>query len=206
MKSMIIPAIGLLALVGTSASAASLNISGDINTSNGGTGSAFSGGMEYVFNSGNTGTLTVSLTNTTSLSIGGYLTGFVFNIDSSDNAASASLFSATNANFLDTGSENAAPFGSFDAGAALGANWSGGGNPSAGIAIGATESFEFTITASDASSLSSMSFVGLNGTDFAVRFRGLDNGGSDKLLATIPTPGTGALALLGLGVATRRRR
>jgi len=206
MKNYILPTIGMLALVGTSASAASLNISGDINTSNGGTGSAFAGGLEYVFDGGNTGTLSITLTNTTSASIGGFLTGFVFNIDSADAGASATLFSTTDADFLDTGAESASPFGMFDAGAAIGANWTGGGNPAGGIAVGITESFQFTITASDAGSLDSMSFVGLDGSDFAVRFRGLNGGGSDKLLTTIPTPGTGALALLGLGVASRRRR
>ena len=95
------------------------------------------------------------------------------------------------------------PFGQFDAGAALGANWSGGGSPLFGLAVGESGLFEFTITATDADLLSTANFYGA-GDEFAVRFRGLDNGGSDKLVT--PAPGTGALALLGLGLATRRRR
>jgi uncharacterized protein (TIGR03382 family) len=205
MKSTI-SALSVLTLMAASASAATLDISGDITTSNGGTGVAFEGGIDYVFDGGTSGTLTVSLTNMTSNSIGGYLTGFVFNINSTDGSASASLTSTTDSDFLDTGSENAAPFGMFDAGAAIGANWSGGGNPSNGIAIGVTETFVFSVSASDAGTLDAMSFVGLAGDDFAVRFRGLNNGGSDKLTTTVPAPGTGALALLGLGLASRRRR
>jgi uncharacterized protein (TIGR03382 family) len=205
MKTMM-TSVCVLALAAASASAATLNISGDITTSNGGTGVSFEGGLDYVFDGGTSGTLTVSLTNTTANTIGGYLTGFVFNIGSVDGSATASLASTTDADFLDTGVESASPYGMFDAGAALNANWNGGGSPSNGIAMGVTEIFVFSVSASDANALDSMSFVGLAGNDFAVRFRGLDNGGSDKLTTTVPAPGTGALALLGLGLASRRRR
>lgn len=162
--------------------------------------------MDYVFNSGNEGVLTISMTNDTSSSIGGFLTGFVFNIDSADISASAILSSTTDADFLNTGVESASPFGMFDAGSALGANWTGGGTPSAGMATNTLETFVFSINASDAGSLDSSSFFGGDGSGFAVRFRGLNDGGSDKVLATIPTPGTASLAVLGLAVATRRRR
>lgn len=199
-------AIGTAAIVCASASANSLTILGDMNSSNASTGSAFSATLDYVFNSGNNGALTISMSNNTSSSIGGFLTGFVFNIDSTDVNASAILSSSTDADFLDTGIESASPFGMFDAGAALGANWTGGGTPSAGMAVGAFESFVFSITADDASLLSSSSFFGGDGSGFAVRFRGLNDGGSDKVLATIPAPGTASLALLGLAAATRRRR
>ncbi|MGJ8637414.1 MAG: MYXO-CTERM sorting domain-containing protein [Phycisphaerales bacterium] len=199
-------AISAAALVCASASASSLTILGDASSSNGNTGSAFSATLDYVFSSGNNGVLTISMENTTSSSIGGFLTGFVFNIDSVDSNATAILNSASDADFLDTGIESASPYGMFDAGAALNANWTGGGSPSAGMAVSATESFVFSITANDASLLSSSSFFGGDGSGFAVRFRGLNNDGSDKVLATIPAPGTASLALLGLAAATRRRR
>ena len=199
-------ALGALALTCATASASSLNIAGDISSSNGGTGSAFSATLDYVFGSGSTGSLTIVMTNDSSASVGGFLTGFVFNIDSMDSGASATLSTGTDTDFLNTGNENASPFGTFDAGAALGANWSGGGSPSAGMGVGATETFVFTINASDASSLSSSHFHGGDGSGFAVRFRGLNNGGSDKVLATVPTPGTSSIALLGLALTTRRRR
>ena len=193
-----------IGLIAASANADIVSISGDSTTSIANTGVAFSAMLDYTYQGGTSGTLTIDISNTTTEgSVGGYLTGFVFNILSSDAIASASLVSGTNSSFLDTGVENAAPFGMFDAGAALGANWQGGGKPSFGLGVGQAGSFEFAITASDADLLSAMSFVG-SGEDFAVRFRGLNDGGSDKLLA--PAPGTSAVALLGLGMIARRRR
>jgi len=196
-----------LTLIGLSAGISSadiMSISGGIDTSIEQTGVSFDAMLDYNYTGGTNGTLTIEIANTTAeAAIGGYLTGFVFNILSSDAAASAVLISGTNTSFLNTGIENAAPFGTFDAGAALGANWTGGGNPNSGLGVGNSGTFEFSVSALDADLLSSSSFVGA-GEHFAVRFRGLDDGGSDKLLA--PAPGTGAVALIGLGIFSRRRR
>lgn len=186
------------------AHADTIAISGDSSTSIESTGAAFLGSLEYTFSSGSDGILTVSLTNTSGAGVGGFLTGFVFNMDSADNAASISLSSASNASFLDTGIESASPFGTYDAGAALGANWTGGGSPSAGIGIGQSATFDFAIFASDASSLSASSFL-TSGMDFAVRFRGLSNDGSDKL-TTVPAPGAMAVFAMSGLIAGRRRR
>ena len=193
-------ACAALALAGT-ASADMIDISGDVFGSTGMTGATFMGTLEYTYNGGDSGTLAVSLTNDTPMDVGGYLTGFVFNVDSVD--AVAALSSTTDPDFLNTGVENAAPFGMFDAGAALNADWTGGGNPSFGMAIGVTEMFEFSVMASDANLLTASSFLG-DGNDFVVRFRGLLDGGSDKV--PVPAPGAGALALVGLALAGRRRR
>lgn len=169
-----------------------------------------SGSLEYVSITGTTGKVTITLTNTTPGSIGGYITGLVFNVPGS---GSASLFSTTNANFLDTGSESAPPFGTFDAGAALGANWTGGGSPNGGIAVGQTATLVFNVTASNAASLTAADFLGsANSVEMVVRFRGLANGGSDKVpvipdIPEVPAPATAALAGLGaLALASRRRR
>jgi len=206
-----------IALIASTVHADTVPIFGDSSTSIGNTGSSFSGSINYAFDGGSLGTLTIILTNTTPESVGGYLTGFVFDIATADAGASVALSSATNANFLDTGPQTASPFGDFDAGAALNANWAGGGNPSDGIPAimgmnaGTTETFVFDITATDAATLSALSFLGDSGDWFAVRFRGLSNDGSDKLLITIiPLPnaalaGFGLLGL-GLGVRTIRRR
>lgn len=196
--------VALMALAISSASASIVSISGDASTSLESTGSSFSGSIEYLYNGGNSGSLTISLTNTTSPSIGGYLTGFVFNINSADAGLISSLVSASNASFLDTGIENAAPFGMFDSGAALGANWTGGGSPSLGLGTGASGMFTFSISASDASSLHASSFLG-TGNEFAVRFRGLNDGGSDKLLVPAPS-GASLVAMMMLGMGARRRR
>jgi len=182
-----------------------ISIAGNSSSSLESTGSSFMGSLEYNFSSGNTGVLTISLMNTTDAGVGGFLTGFVFNLDSADGGASIALSSASNASFLDTGVESASPFGTYDAGAALGANWTGGGSPSAGIGTGGNATFGFTILASDASSLTASSFLTSN-SDFAVRFRGLNNGGSDKLTTVVPAPGAAALLTIGGLVAGRRRR
>ena len=204
-----------IALIASTVHADTVPIFGDSSTSIGNTGSSFSGSINYAFDGGSLGTLTIILTNITPESVGGYLTGFVFDIASADGGASVALASGTNTNFLDTGPETASPFGDFDAGAALNASWTGGGNPSDGIPgilgmnAGTTETFVFDITASDASALSAASFLGDYGNWFAVRFRGLSNGGSDKLLITIiplPKSSLAGLGLLGLGLAVRTAR
>lgn len=192
-----------IAALTTIASADVISFTADSSTSTENSGAMFSGSLEYIFNGGDTGTLIVSLTNDTSADIGGFLTGFVFNVTNLSDAALISLSFSSNAAFSDTGLETAAPFGLFDAGAALGGNWEGGGTPSLGMGVGVSETFEFMVVANNADSYLASSFIG-EGTEFAVRFRGFDDGGSDKFL--IPTPGTGVMALFGLAYAGRRRR
>lgn len=182
-----------------------IGIGGSIGDSTEQTGATFSGTIDYTHLGGSSGSVVITLDNDTPPAVGGYITGFVFNIDSMDAGASAVLSSATNPNFLDTGNEPAPPFGDFLAGAALGADWTGGGSPNGGIAVGDSAMFTFDVTASDAGSLSALSFInGPNDFDFVVRFRGLNNGGSDK----VPVPAPSGAAALGLGalMAARRRR
>lgn len=199
------------------ASADTVSFYADPNSTTNGTptGVSLSGSIEYSSSSSSFGQLTFTLTNTTGSAVGGYLTGIVFNIDSADSGASASLASTSDSDFKDTGAEAANPFGMFDAGAALNANWSGGGNPSKGLGIGSTLTLIFDIMASDASSLSASSFFG-DGSDIALRFRGLNNDGSDKLMGTpndpelnvvpLPAPVLAGGMMLGLGLGVRRLR
>lgn len=203
MRGISLSAIAVFALAGV-ASADVVNISGSVFNSAEQTGANFTGTLDYTYGGGSSGTLIVSLTNTSPMAVGGWLTGFVFNIDSTDAGRSAILTGATNANFLNTGAATASPYGSFDAGAALGANWEGGGSPTDGIAVGGSAMFTFAVSALDANVLSAASFMsGPNAWNFLVRFRGLNDGGSDKVPG-VPAPG--ALALLGLGAAAARRR
>jgi len=104
------------------------------------------------------------------------------------------------------------PFtGSWIGGAGTGGSWLAGGAPGGGIGIGQTGMFSFTITGANASMLSSDAFVsGSLVSDpyaFIVRFRGMDDGGSDKVPANeLPAPGAIALlSLAGLGSGRRRR-
>lgn len=171
----------------------------------------FTGSIDYTYGSGNNGALIITLTNTSAAANAGLITGFVFNIDSADAEACAVLDDATHP-FQDTQGGSAVPFGSdFDAGAALGGSFLGGGSPNAGIAVGATGTFTFQVIASDASSLTASSFInGPYAFDFIVRFKGFANGGSDKVPAIdLMVPSPGALALFGfaaIGVGRRRRR
>lgn len=188
-----------------SAQAAPVLISGDIAASAEHTGANFTGSVEYIFDSGSTGYLTIELENTSG-SIGGFLTAVIFRFDSVDGGAAAVLTSSTRPAMINTGTVNGQPFGDFMGGAGVGGDFQGGGPASGGIAVGASATFNFTITASDASTLTSMDFVyGSNMPQMLVRFRGLNDGGSDKV-PVVPAPAS--LALVGLAglVATRRRR
>ncbi|MBN8599364.1 MAG: hypothetical protein J0L78_16960 [Planctomycetes bacterium] len=169
-----------------------------------GASGAVSGSMDYTFVSGSLGKLTISLTNVSPAPNGGKLTGLAFDIVSADANATASLFSKTNSNFVGMTNVSAAPFGTFDAGAALGGNWLGGGSPNGGIAVGGSATFVFNITASDASTRTAANFLGSGDDSLALRFRGFVDGGSDKML--VPSSGTLSLAAGGLVFAARRRR
>jgi hypothetical protein len=193
---------------GNQAHAGFISIQSDSSNSTEELGS-FTGSIDYTFNSGSTGTIVISLTNTSVAANAGLITGFVFNIDSTDADATATLQTATHP-FLDTQGGNAAPFGAdFDAGAALGGNFLGGGSPQNGIAVGETGTFTFQLVADDASSLTAEDFInGPYAFDFIVRFKGFANGGSDKVPAMV-VPEPSAVVLLGLGllgVCRRRRR
>jgi hypothetical protein len=192
----------------TVAQADIISIQSNEDASTEGIGS-FNGTIEYASFTPTTGELTITLTNTSPVDNTGYITGFVFNIDAQEAAALATLTDADYP-FLGVNNESAQPFGSdFDGGAALNGNFLGGGNPHRGIAVGDTGTFTFDITASNAATLTASDFIGGEGEiDFVVRFRGFENGGSDKVPGEIvPAPGA-AVALLALlaGRVSRRRR
>jgi len=209
--STILTAIAVGTLVG-GANADVVQVNGNNSSSIENTGAQFSASLDYSYDHGDEGLLVITLTNTSASSVGGYLTGFVFDIATTDDDFEAELENASNDDFEDTGSESANPFGDFDAGAALRGNWNGGGNPSFGLAVGEIGIFEFEIEADDASSLTASSFLGANGDWFAVRFRGLNNGDSDKLLGNtitvvpLPSAAIAGMSMLGLGLGVRITR
>jgi MYXO-CTERM domain-containing protein len=187
---------------------ASIAFSGDVGGSTEATGSTYSGSLEYAYIGGSVGELTITISNDTPALIGGHLTSIVFRFDSLDDAASALLTSSSVAGMTDTGSVNAAPFGTFMGGAGTGGQFEGGGSPANGLAIGATATFVWTINASDAGSLSDLSFANAaHQPSLLVRFRGLADGGSDKVPGTfVPAPASAALVAFAGLFASRRRR
>lgn len=194
-------------VLGASASADVLPIQADMTNSENTLGD-FTGTIGYT-GLGNSGLLTVSLTNTSNPLGGGYLTSVLFNFVSSDPLATVLLASTTDADFIDAAGSSGVPFGSpYDAGAGVNGTFQGGGSPSDGIAIGQSVTFTFNVNATDAGSLSAASFMsGPYQFNFIVRFRGFENGGSDKVPGML-VPAPGAIALLGLAgiVGGRRRR
>jgi len=183
-------------------------MTGSVAASTEQTGANFEASLEYAHLGGAGGLLTVNMTNISSPSVGGFLTGLVFNVGSADAGASIHLASSSNAFFNDAAGAPAQPFGPyFIGGASLGHGgaWFDGGPPQRGIAAGDSASFEFAITALDAASLTAESFIeGPYDYNFVARFRGLNGGLSDK----VPVPAPGAATLLGLAGAysLRRRR
>jgi hypothetical protein len=217
MKMLMLAAV--LGLVATSSQASVVSIFG------GGPGGSqssigyFTGTLTYAASTATSATLTVALTNTLQTAAGGLITGFAFNEPAGGNLiTSVSLTTKPNTDWSLVGSAtqqeqvDANPRGTFDIGAALGGNLLGGGDPKPGIARGSSASFVFTFGGTGLNTLTASSFTStLNGSNqfFFVRFRGFDNGGSDKVIGqVVPEPGTygalmaGAVALL----AWRKRR
>jgi hypothetical protein len=198
----------LAALVALPASASVIQIASNADAAQYGYGE-FTGTIEFSATAFNEGNLTISLTNTSDPSNGGYITGFLFNINSADSNANASLISTLHPTMLPVPpGESGNPFGDFDAGAAISGSFLGGGSPTTGIGVGATGVFEFLITASDAVSLTAMSFItGPNEHNFVTRFRGFGDGESDTVPGKlVPAPGALCLLLGGLFAGGRRRR
>lgn len=199
--------ITILAILGTaSAHADMIEIVSESSASTEGLG-AFTGSLNYEFNAGaNYWELTVTLTNTSPAANGGFITGFIFNIESSDSNAMATLVSGTHP-FQNAPFQSGSPFGApYRSGAALGGNWLGSGGASQGIAVGDTGVFKFSVAASDAALLTASSFM--NGPyefDFVVRYRAFNDDGSDKVPA-VPGPAVLTIMALSLAFPLRRRR
>ncbi len=187
--------------------AAQINVFGNGAVSTENTGSTFAATLDY---NASLAKLSISITNTTPGSVGGALTGLAFRFDSSDPGAVVTMSMTTaHADFATIGSTGVGGTGIFadttyHAGAALDGNFLGGGNPNRGIASGDTETFVFDVTATDSASLTHSSFFP-DAEAFIARFRGLDNGGSDRVATPAPSAAL-ALGAFGLGMAGRRRR
>jgi hypothetical protein len=166
-------------------------------------------------------TIEIELTNTSPSSNGGYLTAFAFNLPCGF-ITDVSLDSTDDDFGLLGGSEfnndvKGVPYGYYDIGASVTDQFLGGGAPSPGIAVGFTETFTFTLYGNDLDLLDLDSFLdemsssaspGKGSQFFLARFRGFDDGGSNKTPGrVVPIPG--AVWLLGcglIGIAGFRRK
>jgi len=191
-----VAAAAALAAAITCTPASALVISGT-----GSTGVSFSG--EILFNALNTAAeLSISLTNTTAPAIGGYITGYAFDIGSGFSLTLASFSTPSFSTLLADASTS--PFGTRDYAVVTNSqnpSWTGGGSPSRGLGVGQTGTWTFDVSPNGSDPITS---------DFVLRFRGLANGGSDKVpVSPIPEPSTYILMLAGLSavafVARRRR-
>lgn len=170
---------------------------------------AFTASVTFDYSGGSSAYLSITLTNTTSSSYGGYITAFALSTPTGC-VVSTMLSSSSEAFKSLEGPVNTAPFGTFEAGAAIGNTWNGGGTPQNGLGIGQSATFMFLVSGSpiDLTMLSAGDVLrtefGL-GSGLAVRFRGMDGGGSDKVLGFF-IPGPGGLVALAMGAACTRRR
>ncbi len=172
--------------------------------------------------------LELYLENTSPAGNGGKLVAFAFNNPA--NLITDVALTSKNANFSRCGGAGAddfqndikvQPFGYADIGASISGQWEGGGSPNNGLGVGSFATFTFKFTGSGLSALTIDDFLSAVTTKqdqwLAVRFKGFNNGGSDKVGALVPDPDVNinqvpepaSLLLLGGGmiglVAVRRR-
>ena len=175
-----------------------------------GTLGSFEGSWEY----NGTDTLTVTLENTSDPANGGYITAFAFNNPLEGSDIDVTLTTTSDPDFGIIGGDtfdndvNCQPLGWFDIGAGIGNNWTGGGKPSDGIGVGDSETFTFVFNG-DLDLLIINDFLNALSEDkqgnelyfFSVRFRGFDDGNSDKVAASVvPIPESATILLLGTGI------
>lgn len=174
----------------------------------------FTGEFTYNASNSTSAALTVKLTNTSLAANGGYLTAFAFN--NPNNLISAVALMSTDPDFellggpvFDNNVISASPYGNFDIGASISKAFQGGGNPQRGIGVGSTETFTYLFTGNNLNTLNDWSFAnelsegtgaGESHVFFIARYRGFEDGGSNKTPG-VPTPEPATVSLLGLGLA-----
>lgn len=178
------------------------------------------GAVDYSYTNSTSAELEVKLKNISPADNDGYITAFVLNnpfdyITDIELNATDSDFNLIGGAAFDN-AVNAAPYGQFDFGASTSNSrngnsaFLGGGNPNKGIAVGDEETFTFKLTGSQLDTLTDHVFlstlsisdaVGQKYKNFVVRFRGFEDGGSDKVYKGHHLPEPATMAMFGLGAA-----
>jgi hypothetical protein len=190
---------------------------------------AYTGSLNYSASDHSHAQLIVQLTNTSPVANGGFLTAFALN---NPGGITGIGFSSSQGNFGPLGGPGnngiaAPPFGDFDFGASITDSFLGGGAPQPGLGVGESATFTFDLTGTDLDTLTLNDFLTTFGDDaspdhddefFVARFRGFNNGGSDKVPASgggggngdpapeVPEPATLLLwGILGAGIVVAYR-
>jgi hypothetical protein len=202
----------------------------------------FTGSIAVDVTSTTSAVIQVSLTNTSPISNGGYITGFAFNDPNSSTRGNIGTVTSFTQSYSPAGAPPAnnmvligdptfnntisgSPYGSFDIGAAVGGDLLGGGAPQPGVEVGQTGVFTFTVNGTNLNKLTAQNILdslSTSGAAMMVRFRGFNNGMSDKVIAgeicyppppppspppsSVPAPGGLLLGLIGAGCFLGRIR
>ncbi len=202
---------------------------------------AFNGSIAVDVLSPTSATIQITLTNLSPIANGGYITGFAFNDPNSSSKGNIGTVTSFSQSYTPAGAPPAnnmaligdptfnntisgSPFGSFDIGAAVGGDLLGGGSPQPGVEVNQTGVFTFEVEGSSLNKLTAgniLNTLSTGGVAFMVRFRGFEDGGSDKVIAgvlcdpppppppppppgAVPAPAGIVLGLIGLGTCLGR--